>query len=102
MGQKTPVETLPARRWVPTLRKASWRDEPPSNRCLSVQRFCSAAIASKSTGSAPAEAVNVSADSRGGVGKARQKIGNNVFQTWQIQHLHIDLRNESQMALLAG
>jgi hypothetical protein len=33
---------------------------------------------------------------------ARQKISNNVFQTWQIQYLHIELRNESQMTLLAG
>jgi hypothetical protein len=29
-----------------------------------------------------------------------QKIGNGIFQTRQIQHLHIEFRNESQMALL--
>jgi hypothetical protein len=41
--------------------------------------------------------MTVSADSGGG-GEGRD----NVFQSWQIQHLHIELRNESQMALLAG
>jgi hypothetical protein len=30
----------------------------------------------------------------------RQKIGNNIIQTGQIQHLHIAFRDESQMALL--
>jgi hypothetical protein len=36
MGRKTPVETSPARHWVPAWRKASWSDEPPSKRCVSV------------------------------------------------------------------
>jgi hypothetical protein len=36
----------------------------------------------------------------GGGGWADQKIGNNVFHTRQIQHLHIEFGNESQMALL--
>jgi hypothetical protein len=31
----------------------------------------------------------------------RQKINNNVFQTGQVQHLHIEFRDESQMALLS-
>ena len=38
--------------------------------------------------------------SGGGGGWAGQKIGYNIFQTRQIQHLHIEFRNESQMALL--
>jgi hypothetical protein len=36
----------------------------------------------------------------GGGGWTGQKIGNDVFQTGQIQHLHIEFTNESQMALL--
>ncbi len=66
IGQKTPVEPSPERRWVPAWQKASWRDKPPSKRNISAQRFCSVAIASKFTGSAEAEAATVSADS--GVG----------------------------------
>jgi hypothetical protein len=30
-----------------------------------------------------------------------QKINNNIFQTGQVQHLHIEFRDESQMALLS-
>jgi hypothetical protein len=37
----------------------------------------------------------------GGGGGAGQYIGNNIFQTGQIQHLHIKFRDESQMALLS-
>ncbi len=36
----------------------------------------------------------------GGRGWAGQKISNNIFQTGQLQHLYIEFRNESQMALL--
>jgi hypothetical protein len=35
-----------------------------------------------------------------GRGGGRTKIGNDIFQTRQIKHLHIEFRNESQMALL--
>ncbi len=55
-----PVETSAARRWAPAGRKASWRDELLSKRCVSAQWFCSAAIASKSIGSATAKAATVS------------------------------------------
>jgi hypothetical protein len=51
-------------------------------------------MALKSSGSASAVVATVPD------GGARQKIGNNVFQTGQIQHLHIEFRDESQMALL--
>ncbi len=54
MGQKTPVETSPARPWAPAWRKASLRDVPLSKTCVSAQLFCSAAFASKLTGSAAA------------------------------------------------
>jgi hypothetical protein len=37
---------------VPAWRKASWRDEPPSKRCVSAQPIRTAAIASKLTESA--------------------------------------------------
>jgi hypothetical protein len=74
IGQKTPVETLPARRWAPAWQKASLRDELPSKRCISVQRFCLAAIASKSTGSAATEVATVSADfGRGGKGETENQ-----------------------------
>jgi hypothetical protein len=51
IGWKLPVETSLARRWVPVWRKANLRDVQPSKCCVSGQRFCSAAISSKSTGS---------------------------------------------------
>jgi hypothetical protein len=35
-----------------------------------------------------------------GGGGARQKISDNIFPTWQKQHLHIELRNERKVALL--
>jgi hypothetical protein len=61
-------------------------------------------MALKSTGSAFAVAVMVPDGSGGrvggGEGWAGQKIGNKIFQTGQIQHLHIEFGNESQMALL--
>jgi hypothetical protein len=61
------------------------------------QQYCSAAIAS-------AGVVTVSAGvGGGGVGKGKTKNQQqSFFQTWQIQHRHIELRNESQVALLAG
>jgi hypothetical protein len=31
-----------------------------------------------------------------------QKIGNQIFQTRQIQHLHVKFLNECQMGLLSG
>jgi hypothetical protein len=34
-------------------------------------------------------------------GWAGQKIDDDIFQTGQIQHLHIEFKNESQMALLS-
>ncbi len=73
-------------------------DEPQSKRCVSAQRFCLAAIASKSTGSAAAEVVTVLPDSEGGGGggTARTKKRHKLFK-----NMHIELRNESQIALLA-
>ncbi len=62
IGRKTPVETSAARRWAPVWRKANLRDGPPSKRCLSGQGFCSAAISSRSIGSAAAIAATVSVD----------------------------------------
>jgi hypothetical protein len=77
------------------------RDEPLSKRCVSAQRFCSVAIASKSTGSAFAAAATIQdCSGGGGGGQAGQKIGNNSFQMGQIQHLHVEFGNESQMVLL--
>ncbi len=52
MGRKVLVETSPARHWEPVWRKANLRDVSPSNRCVSGQRCCLAAISSKPTGSA--------------------------------------------------
>jgi hypothetical protein len=52
IGQKLPVETSPTRRRVPVWQKANLKDMLPSKRCVSGQRFCLAAISSKSTGSA--------------------------------------------------
>jgi hypothetical protein len=52
IGRKLLVETSPARHWAPVWWKANLRGVPPSKRCVSRQRFCSAAISSKSTGSA--------------------------------------------------
>jgi hypothetical protein len=57
-------------------------------------------MASKSTGSAAVVAATVPDDSGGGGGWVGQKIGNNIFQTGQIQHLDIEFGHESQMALL--
>jgi hypothetical protein len=59
MGRKTPVETKPSRRGVPACQNAILRDEPPSKRCVSTLRFCSAAMASKLTGSAAAMVATV-------------------------------------------
>jgi hypothetical protein len=55
----------------------------------------------KSTGTTSAVSATVPNGSGGGGGWAGQKIGNDVFQTGQIQHLHIEFRDESQMALLS-
>jgi hypothetical protein len=71
IGRKTPVETLPARCWVPAWRKVGLKDELLSKYCISVQRFCSAALFLKSTGSTDTEAATVSADFRGGVGEGK-------------------------------
>ncbi len=54
-----PVEMSPARHWAPVWRNANLRDVPPSKCCVSGQRLCSAAISSKSTGSAAAVAATV-------------------------------------------
>jgi hypothetical protein len=76
------------------------RDEPPSKRRVSAQQFCSVAMASKSTGTASIAVATVADGSSGGGGWAGPKIGNDVFRTEQIQYLHIELGDESQMALL--
>ncbi len=73
--------------------KAGWRDEPLSKHCVSAQPFCSAVIASKSTGSAAAEAATVSLDLSGG-GEG-QKIGNTV----QADTISVLYRSESNLAI---
>ncbi len=72
MGQKPPLETLPARRWAPAGRKTSWRDDLSSKRCISAQLFSLVAIVLKFTASAGAEAATVSANLGGG-GEGRDK-----------------------------
>jgi hypothetical protein len=72
-------------------------DKPPNECCISEQQFCSVAMASKSAGSTSAASATVPDGSRW----AGRKINNNVFQTGQVQHLHIEFRDESQMALLS-
>jgi hypothetical protein len=60
--------------------------------------FCSSAMASKSTGST-AVVVAIVSDGSGGE-DGQDKNRQEHFQTRQIQHLHIEFGNESQMALL--
>jgi hypothetical protein len=68
---------------------------PPIERTLwsGGRGLANRAMALKSTGSAATNAATVLGGSseRGAV----QKMGNNIFQSRQIQHLHIELRNES-------
>jgi hypothetical protein len=61
------------------------RDEPLSKRCISGQRFCSAAIASKLIGVA---AAMTSPTGSGGTKNLQQH-----FKARQIPHLHIEFRN---------
>jgi hypothetical protein len=68
MGRKNSMVTSPTRHLAPACRKASLRDEPPSKHCVSAQQFCSAAMASKSTGPAYAAAATVPDGSIGGGG----------------------------------
>jgi hypothetical protein len=56
-------------------------------------------MASKSTGSAAAVVVTVP-DGFGG-GGGGQKIGKNIFQTGQIQHLHMEFRKPSGATVVA-
>ncbi len=79
IGRKTPVETLPARCWVPAWRKVGLKDELLSKYCISVQRFCSAALFLKSTGSTDTEAATVSADFRGGGGGGQDRKSATTF-----------------------
>ncbi len=65
---------------VPVWRKANLRDVPPSKRCVAAQRFCSAAISSKSTGSAAAVAATVPVGC-GGQGKKQQQHFSNLGDT---------------------
>ncbi len=93
------TETSPARRLAPVWRKANLRDVPPRKCCLSGQRFCSVAILFE---------IHWVCRQHGGDWScgclvwAEQKIGNNIFQTGQIQQLHIKVWNECQKALLSG
>ncbi len=50
------MDTSPTRRWAPAWRNAMVRDEPPSKRCISGQRFCSATITWKPVGDVVAAA----------------------------------------------
>jgi hypothetical protein len=72
--------------------KANLRDVQTSKRCVSAQRFCSAAISLKSTGSA----ANCFSGLRQGAG---EKISNDIFQTWQIQKLYIEFLSRHQTAM---
>ncbi len=104
IGQKTPVETSPARHWVLASQKASLRDVSP-NKML---RFCTAILLVRHSFKidwirrplAGTVQQIPGGGGGGGWGRERQKISNNVFQTLQIQHLHIELKNESQVALM--
>jgi hypothetical protein len=73
---------------VPAWRKASWRDEPPSKRCVSAQPIRTAAIASKLTESAAAEAATVSADSRWGGGGQDKKTAMTISNLAAITYAH--------------
>jgi hypothetical protein len=53
-------------------------------------------MASKSTRSAAVAGAAVPGVS-GGLG-VEQKIADNIFQPWQIQHLHVEFRDERQTA----
>jgi hypothetical protein len=82
IGQKTPVETSPARHWVLASRKASLRDLSP-NRML---RFCTAILLGRHSFKIDwirrPRGGNCSVDTRGrggGGGRERQKISNNRF-----------------------
>jgi hypothetical protein len=90
LGKTAP--DISKRNKLPAWRKVMVREESPSKCCVFRQKFCSAAIALKSIG-AVAAAASTSP-------KGEQKIYNNIFQARQIQHLHIEFRNESQMLLL--
>jgi hypothetical protein len=94
--RKTPVETLPTRRRVPAWRKAMVRDEPLSKSCISRQWFWPATITLKSIGVVVAVTTSPVNWGEGG----RQKMCNSIFYARQIQHLHIEFRNKSQMSLL--
>jgi hypothetical protein len=80
MGWKTPIETSRTRRRAPACRNAILRDEPLSKRCVSAQRFCSAAMASKSTGSATDVAATV--PDGFGEGVSRTKNRQHHFSNW--------------------
>ncbi len=68
------------------------RDVLSSKPCVSLQRFCLAAIYSKLVGSATMAGETSPVDRwQGG---ARQKIGNNILKAREVKHLHIKLKNE--------
>ena len=69
IGRNSPVEVSPRRVCCPSRREPILRDEPPRRRCVSVQRACSAAMASKSIGSTNAAAAAVFPTGSGGGGK---------------------------------
>ncbi len=81
MGPKVPVEMSPARRWAPVWQKANLRDVSPSNHCVSGKRCRSAAISSKSTGSAAIVAVTDPVVCGGGRDKNQQRHSSSQVDT---------------------
>jgi hypothetical protein len=77
------------------------RDDPPSKNCGSGQRFCSAAISAKSIGVVAAVAATSQVGWGEGAAKGMTESQQQHFANQAIEHLKIELRNESEVALLA-
>jgi hypothetical protein len=99
--EKTPLEISPTRRWAPACRNTILRENRQANAAFPLNNFAQQPwLRSRLYLLPPRWRQLQAAPVKGGAGWDK-KSALNIFQSGQIQHLHIELRNESLMALLA-